>query len=59
MIACLCSCITDEEIEEAIKRGASSIEQLRLKLDVCNYCMCCEAHILAIIHTHDGSDDNN
>lgn len=42
MYVCLCAAVTESQIQDAIRGGATTMKQLRARLDVANCCGACE-----------------
>ena len=41
MYVCLCAAVTDQQIEQAVRRGAHTVEALGTELGVGTVCGCC------------------
>jgi NAD(P)H-nitrite reductase large subunit len=48
-IICICMGVTRGEIKDAIRTGASTLDQLKAKLQCCTGCGTCEGRVRAIL----------
>ena len=51
MYVCICSAVTDKEIQQAIDTGARTIKELQQKLDICTCCGQCAELLQQMVNT--------
>lgn len=50
MFVCVCSAVSDAQIENAIDEGITSFEEMQDKLGVANACGSCACEVKEILH---------
>lgn len=52
MYVCLCHCVTDRDIRNAVDRGATSLFEVQCELPVGAGCGCCQEAAAAVVEEH-------
>jgi bacterioferritin-associated ferredoxin len=52
MYVCICHSVTDQEIRQAVERGAGSLYEVQCELPVGSGCGCCAEFASALVEEH-------